>query len=401
MLLKDILRTLIPILIQTRLRVKRYNKWNEFFIVALTPICIYNALTSIENGFEPRYLNGPLNFVYAVGIFVVSMKSLDIALTSRHEIVYVGLNNERHADALLDVGRDLGWEGTFAQLVNLRGVGWKWGLTLDKLPQVYRHNFLKSVLKEVIIHHILSNITVSILVLGMHNHDSLFRALGYDNPSTQAEFFGDIIRTIVLGTAAWSGLSLGYHLLALAVYLIYKLFGLNFNNLSWPALLSHHVFTLDSVSSFWSQHWHFIFRRQFIILGYKPLYNLGSYLGSKNISKCFGIIGAFAVSGLMHEYGIRHAILTADQPSTYPSFTFFLISAFAIIAEYVFHFLTGKKVNGNFGRIWAWSVLILSGIPMTQHWLDKGRLGYIDHPSTWSLSQILTPFGFLFSKNSH
>jgi hypothetical protein len=63
--------------------------------------------------------------------------------------------------------------------------------------------------------------------------------------------------------------------------------------------LDSRTFTVDSLTSFWSGGWHALFRRAFKVTAFDPVrrWTPFGYPG--------GILAAFLVSGLMHEFGER------------------------------------------------------------------------------------------------
>ncbi|CAG8574088.1 411_t:CDS:1 [Dentiscutata heterogama] len=75
----------------------------------------------------------------------------------------------------------------------------------------------------------------------------------------------------------------------------------------WLILLLFHTkvpmnfpFISTSPRDFWSKRWHIVLREIFLDLGYVPVKNL--FGKHKKIGNIFGILSAFFVSGLLHEY---------------------------------------------------------------------------------------------------
>ena len=294
--------------------------------------------------------------------------------------------------------------------ISLRGIGWEWGSTLDTLPPVYREKFGRRSILEAFKHQFISTVSVGVLTYAMDNDDSLAQALGYER-TWLAEYVSDVVQTIALASAAWSGLSLGYHYLAATVYAYSRATSQSFDPERWPALLDDPL-QMHSVHDFWTNKWHVIFKRQFVMCGYKPVVAVCHRIGIKgDLARLLGVQGAFFISALLHEYGelvclqvlllltiltgIRNALNNIHHPDTYPSLVFFQLSAIAIALEMSFERFTGRKVGGSIGRTWAWLFLLVTGVPMMRHWMHGGRLGYIAPPRLWTKRKLLIPFAFM------
>lgn len=167
---------------------------------------------------------------------------------------------------------------------------------------MYRKRFGRRNLLEALKHQFISTISVAMLTYAMDNDDSLAQALGYER-TRLTEYISDLVQTTALAVAAWSGLSLGYHWLAFTVYACSRLTRQEFNVERWPALLDDPL-QMSSVHDFWTNKWHVIFKRQFVMCGYKPVVAVCNRVGIKgDFARLLGVQGAFLVSAIMHEYG--------------------------------------------------------------------------------------------------
>ena len=85
-------------------------------------------------------------------------------------------------------------------------------------------------------------------------------------------------------------------------------------------------------------------------------------VGSKPLEKYFGrvgrIFGAFAVSGILHDVGVRAMGRGTD---TLEVVGFFLMNAVGMNMEHAWKKATGKDVGGVIGFLWAFSFLIMTG----------------------------------------
>lgn len=96
------------------------------------------------------------------------------------------------------------------------------------------------------------------------------------------------------------------------------------------------------------------------------LFFLVRYLGLQPNSKVVrlgGILGAFSVSGAVHEFGFWSA---GPIDPTFRSFRFFFFQGVGVCLEQGFRTLTGRRVDGLIGKIWTFSWLIFFGKPMVR-----------------------------------
>jgi hypothetical protein len=75
-----------------------------------------------------------------------------------------------------------------------------------------------------------------------------------------------------------------------------------FRTEAWPKL-SFRPLLAESVTDFWGRRWHPLLKRQFVAVGFRPLAALATSIGlrQKGIKLACGALGAFIVSGFIHE----------------------------------------------------------------------------------------------------
>ena len=120
----------------------------------------------------------------------------------------------------------------------------------------------------------------------------------------------------------------------------------------------------------------------FIIMGYKPARFLTSFLG-KSMSQAAGVLGAFLVSGALHEICLYLGTRELPLDPRLPSMRFFLLQGLGLVAEQIFTRMTGREVGGWAGRLWLVLVLGFPGAELTKAWLGRGLLNYQPTPDTW------------------
>lgn len=74
------------------------------------------------------------------------------------------------------------------------------------------------------------------------------------------------------------------------------------------------ILEFSSLAHFWGKTWHQKLRRPFVFCGGKPAISLARRFGaSESVQKACGVIGVFAVSGLIHEF--REYLFYAPPPN--------------------------------------------------------------------------------------
>lgn len=110
---------------------------------------------------------------------------------------------------------------------------------------------------------------------------------------------------------------------------------------AWPPLIDN-PWAADSLSDLWSRRWHQALRRTFLVLGGVPGGWVAGRMGT--------ILGAFIASGLIHEYGMA----LMGRGIDHRVIIFFGLQGILIILERLFKIITGRRVGGTWGRIWAY-----------------------------------------------
>lgn len=122
---------------------------------------------------------------------------------------------------------------------------------------------------------------------------------------------------------------------------------------AWPPV-SDHPWRSHSLQDFWSRRWHQILRRTFMVFGGLPGKWIGNKFGQGQLGMLFG---TFMASGLYHE--IPAYALGRGLDWRVPAF--FLPQAFLVLAERLWGSITGKKVEGWWGRMWAYFAVLVLG----------------------------------------
>ena len=99
-------------------------------------------------------------------------------------------------------------------------------------------------------------------------------------------------------------------------------------------------------------------------------------VGGKPLERYFGragfVIGAFALSGVLHVSGVQGTSRGAD---TLSMMVFFVMQGVGVVMEHACKQVTGRRVGGITGWLWTISWLVLWGQTIVDVWARRGLLG--------------------------
>jgi len=133
---------------------------------------------------------------------------------------------------------------------------------------------------------------------------------------------------------------------------------------AWPPVFNS-PWASDSLHDFWAKRWHQILRRILFVMGGTPGRWLAGEVGQ--------LLGTFLASGLFHELGMYMVCRGLDHRVTF----FFTIQGVGVLLERVYKRVTGRRVEGWFGRVWLWIFIFGFGQVCSDAWLSRG-LGAAD-----------------------
>ncbi|KAH9030383.1 hypothetical protein EDB84DRAFT_211478 [Lactarius hengduanensis] len=110
----------------------------------------------------------------------------------------------------------------------------------------------------------------------------------------------------------------------------------------WPPI-SHRPWLSTSLHEFWSYRWHQLFRHTFVTFGARP--------GGALLGRPGALIGAFAVSGVMHFTTGVWGLGNGAEFGTAGGF--FLLMGLGVAMEVGFRKVTGMRVGGFFWLLWT------------------------------------------------
>lgn len=255
-------------------------------------------------------------------------------------------------------------------ITNFRGINWNWseGFPIPRETRVTNSTprFLVSTAISAAVHFVLFDVSAYIVrsyaptTIGCPDGGSIF------DPSLSP--FSRYARSSTI--TLWSGV-----LFYAAIQMIYDLNTINFIILfqqspsEWPPLFNA-PWAATSVSDFWGNRWHQLFRSPFIHIGSKPL----SFL----VGRTGGVMGAFLLSGIVHDWGMW-AMGRGSNFQTAGGF--FLLMGLGCVLENLFARVLGTKVQGWWGWLWTMVWVVGWGNLLVDTWGRTGLLGSTIMPS--------------------
>lgn len=147
----------------------------------------------------------------------------------------------------------------------------------------------------------------------------------------------------------------------------------------WPPLFSS-PWRATSLKELWGERWHHLNRSWIINLGAKPMYRVFGPAG--------GVLGAFTISGLMHDLGLRAVGRGSDFLAVVG---FFFVMGVGVILESVWIAVQGKTPSGVAGWLWTFGWVALWGHMIADAWLIRGAAaagiipeGYRPSKAAWA-----------------
>ena len=300
-------------------------------------------------------------------MFAISMRVITWTFTAERYVRYFNTGNQdgniskSKAEASLppsDDVRSAMWNA-FDLCYNLRGVGWNWSRGL-----YIAHPLFKTESRLTFV--TLSFVRFCLYACALGALDLSVRAAapeGFDgwsifDPSLPPlrRYLRSSIITAESGIAGWMVMETIYQFHAFAFTILFQQ-----HPSQWPPLFDQPC-CATSLARFWARCWHQIFREWFVAIGSGPLQ---PFLGP------YAPIGAFLLSGIFHEIGIRGMDRGGD---IFRVVGYFFMNGVGVLLERLFKRLTGRRVGGVFGFLWMWIWQILWGSLLTDVWAQKGLI---------------------------
>lgn len=288
-------------------------------------------------------------------------------------------------------------------ITSLRGIGYAFGPpphTIAPSPPRDTRRFLLSMFKTLVQAHLVST-TALIAIVHRNDHlPTLVSAFLYLFPIIPASSLKPIAQTIAslvaytsVGISLHAQMVIGFSGISLVLCVAHSFLALPFIDIlppfdsrQYPPLF-HNPFAPTSVTKFWSNNWHALFRKPFLAVGYEPVVGFMNKILGKHIGRSIGAFVVFGLSAWMHDqgtsfpllphvppthanhaalYSARHLLPPPLVPLTflerYGAHVFFAWQAVAVILEGLFTRMTGRKVGGRAGRVWSTISVMIVGL---------------------------------------
>ncbi|KAJ2913634.1 hypothetical protein MD484_g6774, partial [Candolleomyces efflorescens] len=332
--------------------------------LAVLPVTLWTAFrTSTRLDLVVRLEDERLiywNHGLALAMFTLAMRA--VIWTFKIEPLYktttTDLKSKPDSYTITKVAKD-----AFDLSANLRGLGWNWskGLVIppETRPTHSRLAFTLSTLLQTLLFTTLFDLlhyTVQSLGPGLASPQGSTIFDGSLPPHIR--YTRSTLITLFTGLTVCLGIQIGYNLLTLAGLWVFG------NHPSaWPPIFDTPWFA-SSLADFWARRWHQVFRDMFICGGSRPLARVFGRVGS--------VMGAFLVSGLLHVAGLWGMGRGTEFWSVAG---YFLMMGVGVVLEGVWKAVTGKRVGGVLGNVWAFGWVVVWGNWMVDAWARKGLMG--------------------------
>lgn len=267
---------------------------------------------------------------------------------------------------------------SWALMSNLRGQGWDWGqgwqFPAETRPTSSRSAFLASTLLSAVTHFLIFDVTYNAVrsfspsTFGSSTGGTIF------DPSLPAfpRYTRSTLISLLSGITIYSMVQMTFDIATITGVLI-----LQQDPLQWPPLFDS-PWRATSLVSLWARRWHQTLRSTFMNIGVKPL--------SFFIGRDVGVIGAFILSAIIHDWGLWSAGRGTEFWSVGG---FFLVMGVGCVMERLLTKLTGLKVGGCVGWLWTTCWMVGWGSMLVDGYARKGLIGSKFMPREYMPSQIL------------
>ncbi|KAJ7650405.1 membrane bound O-acyl transferase family-domain-containing protein [Roridomyces roridus] len=169
--------------------------------------------------------------------------------------------------------------------------------------------------------------------------------------------------TFFNGLIIYGSIQIGHDLFALIAVLVLRVS----SPADWPPIFDS-PWLATSLTELWAARWHQIFRQEFVALGGWPLGLVAGRVGA--------VLGVFSVSGILHFVGLW-GMGMADLRV----YCFFLMMGVCVVLEGMWKKMTGRRVGGWPGRIWAWTQILFWAHLYIEPWCLSGIMASVFVPT--------------------
>jgi len=325
--------------------------------VALLPVMYWATLhtflsAGLSSGGEYDPTQGLMNQFFSYLMFGLSLRATVWAFRER---VYV--RDDRFGMRQGGVMKMIA--DSLDLLMNCRGVGWNWGWkqVRDGGPEQSRMRFVcLTTLRLVLAVFLIDCSTAAATSFSASGFTVGHSIFDPSLPFARRVLYAFVI-TALSGCSGFLGIDMTYQACALLGTTVC------FQRPSqWPPLFDS-PWRATSLGDFWGRRWHQILRQVFVRLGLRPI--------SHVVGEPWGVIGAFLVSAVVHDLGMRAQGKNGDITFVYG---FFMMNSVGIVLERLWERCMRKRVCGIQGWMWTMTWLVIWGTLLVDTWAQTGML---------------------------
>ncbi|KAH7921129.1 hypothetical protein BV22DRAFT_1039001 [Leucogyrophana mollusca] len=352
----------------------------------LLPFTLTFALRAVlafdPSGGDPAKAN--VNQPFYMMAFMMSMRCIDWAIrkepltrsdgasaSTKHKIIH------RPARPTRLYPSQLFWD-TCDLATNLRGIGWA-GYPTTYIPQssrsVTRTPFLRQTLLSLCLHACLCDaLQHSVQFFSPDTFGSPAGGTIFDSAlPPMARYARSTLTTLLFGWSIYAIAQATYDFATIVAVLV-----LRQRPAQWPPLFDA-PWRATSLAELWGRRWHQSNRIFLIGVGAKP----ASYV----FGRAGGVLGAFALSGVMHDFGLRAVGRGSDFGAVVG---FFVVMGVGALLEALWARAFGGKGRGSGWLGWLWTVGWVTGWGnmLVEAWLTRGAAGTTVFPPLYSPTKL-------------
>ena len=243
----------------------------------------------------------------------------------------------------------------FDLISNKRGIGWSWSHNPFPKPDA-RSTSIPAILAKLLLKYVAYD-TFHYLV--EHFRPSVANPAGdtiFDpSLSVVPRYAWAAFYTVCGAVVVYTSVDMYYHISTLMGRIL-----LRQSAWQWPPI-SNRPWLSTSLAELWSLRWHQLFRYVFVTLGSRP--------GGALLGRAGALMGAFAISAVLHDL----SMWGVGQGTEFRTVGgFFLLMGVGVTLEHVFKVVTGRRVGGIWG--WAWTMVWTTawGTLLIDAWARRG-----------------------------
>ncbi|KAI9446205.1 hypothetical protein H4582DRAFT_1843513 [Lactarius indigo] len=343
------------------------------FRVSLQPIFLWLTWWCVANVDFAEWLARSLGFqnadnfkfwngAFAVGMFIMALQTFEWTFLIKEPLRKYELIKDQDPPKFSKNLKPLSISSVlldgFDLFFNLRGIGWSWSpqpspqwkTAPPSIPSLFASFLLRISVADTSLYLIQR---VCPAVVSGPSGGSIFDP----NLSLIPRMASAAVAGICGGVFTYSLIDGIYHLAAIIGRVVCRQPASH-----WPPI-SNRPWLATSLHEFWSTRWHQLFRHLFVIYGVRP--------GTAVLGKTGAVIGAFAVSAVMHNYAVWGIGYGSEFIS---SGGFFILMGVGLASEVAFKKSTGMRVGGVLGWLWTMLWILVWGAPMIDTWGRHGML---------------------------